>query len=106
MGGQTLGLGQRNGRARQLFKGASVTADQGGPLQEIIDGQARAKARGPAGGQDMVGPGHIIANRFRRMAAKEYGPGMAHAVGQGLRLLNRKLDVFGRDSIDQTRAVL
>jgi hypothetical protein len=40
------------------------------------------------------------------MAAKEYGPGMAHAVGQGLRLLNRKLNVFGRDSINQTRAVL
>jgi hypothetical protein len=28
----------------------------------------------------MVGSRHIIANGFWRMAAKEYGPGMAHAV--------------------------
>ena len=80
MGRQTLGLGQSNGRTSQLFKGLRITADQGGPLQEIIDGQARAKPGSAAGWQDMVGSRHIIANGFWRMAAKEYGPGMAHAV--------------------------
>ena len=45
------------------------------------------EARAAAGGQDVVGPGDIIADRLGRVAAEEHRSGMADAVEQRLRIV-------------------
>ena len=106
MGRQTFGFCQRHGGPGQLGEGIGVALDQRGALEEIIDRQARTEPSRAAGRQDVIGARHIVADSFGRMASQKDRPGMADPVRQALWLLNRELDMFRRDQIDQRRAVL
>ena len=87
-------------------KAAGVAADDRGALEEVVDRQARREARRAAGGQHVVGAGHIVADGLRGVAAEEDRAGVAHPVGQPLGLVHRELDVLGRDAVDQAGRVV
>ena len=57
-------------------------------FNEIIDRQRRREARGAAGGQCVVRPGHVVAERFGAVLAEEDGPGVADAVEVIKRLID------------------
>src|SRR3546814_10464035 len=48
----------------------------------------------------MVRPADIIAHRFRRMAAHEHRPGMAHVPEDRFGVIDRKLQMLGRKPVD------
>ena len=68
---QALGLGQTQGSRRDGGKTLRADPLDAHPLQEIVETEPRRKARGAAGRQDVVRPGDIIAERFRRIVAEE-----------------------------------
>ena len=62
-----------------------------------------AKARAAAGGQHVVRPGDIIADRFGRMAAEEHAARMADLGEQRFGIVDRELDMFGGKAVGQGR---
>ncbi len=74
-----------------------------GALQEIEDAEAGGKARAARGRQHMVGPGDIVADRFGRIAAEKDRAGVVDPLGQRLGVVERQLEMLGRDPVDQRR---
>ena len=101
MGIQPLGLGQGHGGGRDGGKTFPVATDQGSAFQKVEHAQARGEPGAACRRQNVVGPGHVVADGLRREPAEEYGTGIAYGGRQGFRLFHRKLQVLGRDAIDQ-----
>ena len=54
----------------------------------------------------MVGPRDVVADRLGRVAAEKNRPGMMHPLGQCVGLVERELEMLGRDPVDQRRRLL
>ncbi len=54
----------------------------------------------------MIRPGHVIADGFGRMAAKEDRPGVAHGICQHVRVGYRQFQMLRRDAVNQGRRSL
>src|SRR3546814_14183981 len=63
--------------------------------------QPRRKARALPGGQDVVRPRDIIADRLGRVPAKECRTRMADLLEQGLRIVHRAVDMLRREPVAQ-----
>src|SRR6516164_1608974 len=90
------------GRAERR-KARRIAADERAALEKIEDTQSGCVPRAPSRRQDMVGSGDVVANRFRRMAAEKDRSGMADPLGHRVRLVDRELQVFGGNPVDQRR---
>ena len=77
MGGQTFGIGERDGgRADGVDRGIAER-DEAGAFHEIQNGKTGGEARAAPGREDVVRPGDVIADSLGSHAAKEHGPCMA-----------------------------
>src|SRR3546814_15584375 len=63
--------------------------------------QPRRKARAAPGGQDVVRPRDIIADRLGRVPAEECRTRMADLIEQGLRIVDREFEMLGPEPVDQ-----
>ncbi len=99
MGWQAFRLGQFQRSRRERIEAIHAGTLDAHPLHEILKAEARAEARRPACRQNMVGAGHIIAQRFRRMVAKEDRTGMTDLWQQQVRVMYGEFKVLGRDLI-------
>src|SRR3546814_14562523 len=75
VGGKPLGRRERDRGRTDGRQSVRVKREEAGALHEVGDRQPARKARAAAGGQDMVGPGDIIADRLGRLATEEDRPG-------------------------------
>ena len=81
--------------------------EQRGPLQEVVDGQARGEAGAAVGRQHVVRAADVVADHLGRMGAEEDRAGMADALGQrAAASRDQQLDVLGRQAIDQRGRVV
>ena len=106
MPAKTFGIGKLDPCGRDAGKAAGVTFDRGRPLHEIDDAEPGREFRRPCRRQDMVWPGDIIADGFRRVTAKEDGAGMPDPAKPASRLANGKFQMFGGDAVGQSRHVI
>ena len=82
--------------------GASPGNDTRAIRRRKVAARERAlEARGPAGGQHVVGPGHVVAEGGAGTGADEHAAGRAHLAGERLRLLADELEVLRRDPLGQ-----
>ena len=54
----------------------------------------------------MVRSGDIITDGFRRVAAQKYRAGVMHPSRENLRILDRQLEMLGRDPVDQRQRLV
>src|SRR3546814_15953682 len=71
VGGKPLGRRERDRGRTDGRQSVRVKREEAGALHEVGDRQPARKARAAAGGQDMVGPGDITADRLGRLATEE-----------------------------------
>ena len=103
MGRKTLGIRQRLSVRSKPGEGGGVALDDRGALDEVEQGKARLEPRRPAGGQNMVRTGDIVAQRLWSISAQENRAGVPDAVGERFRDLDGELDVFRGDLVDKGR---
>eukprot|EP01022_Parablepharisma_sp_SALTPOND_P017907 TRINITY_DN290_c1_g1_i2.p1 TRINITY_DN290_c1_g1~~TRINITY_DN290_c1_g1_i2.p1 ORF type:complete len:1623 (-),score=570.02 TRINITY_DN290_c1_g1_i2:20056-24924(-) len=103
---QAFAIGQFGGDPAQRLRALFRHADHAGTLLEVIHPQRRGEARGPRGGQHVVGAGAVIAQRFGRKTPEEHGTGVTDQVGPLLRLLRRDFQVLGRDHVGNLAGLL
>ena len=96
MGGQPFGIGKGNSGGADSSQGGFVKLQEAGPLHKVQHGKPAGKARAAPGGQNVIGSGDIIANRFRRMAAKEGAACVADVGEHGVGIVDGDFDVFRR----------
>src|SRR5271166_5697947 len=77
---ERFGLAQRDGGRTQNGERASVALDEGGPLHEIEDAEARREPRRARGRQDVVRAADIVADRLRRVRPDEDRAGVVDSV--------------------------
>jgi hypothetical protein len=68
-------------------------------LAEVVDPQRPRESGRPVGGQHVVGPGDVVADRRRRQRPAEHGAGVADAVEQRDSVLDQQLEVLGGDGV-------
>ena len=77
-----------------------VVLDDVDAAQEGLHRQAAGVPRAAAGGQDVVGPGAVVAQRHRRPGADEDRPGVAHARRDLAGVAGLDLQVLGGVGVD------
>src|SRR5690606_39441615 len=68
---QPFAMGEGGGNAPECLSAGLRHFDQAGALLEVVYAQGRGKPRRAGGGQYMVGPGTVIAERFRSVRPQE-----------------------------------
>src|SRR5215208_7703637 len=72
MGGQILGLRQRDDVTRNIFQGGLVVLDKVDALEERLNGQSAGMAGTAGRRQHMVGTGAVVAEADRSVRSDEY----------------------------------
>src|SRR5699024_8752851 len=96
VGGQALGVGERDHGGRDLLEGRLVVVHHVDTAQERLHAQPRGVPGGAGGGQDVVGAGRVVPERDGRVGADEDRAGVADAGGVGGRIPGLDLEVLGR----------
>ncbi|CAM5744458.1 hypothetical protein SALBM311S_07709 [Streptomyces alboniger] len=76
------------------------------PRRKDWTAEARGVAGAAAGGQDVVGPGGVVAERDRRPGPDEDRARVAHPVGHQGRVRRLDLQVFGAVRVDHPQALV
>ena len=105
---QALGLGQRDHARPQGAQRARRAAHDVDVLAEVVGPQRRGEARRAIGGQDVVGPGDVVAQAGRRPVADEDGTGVLHVLQHGVALFvgHHELQVLGRDGVGDRQSLV
>ena len=103
MGVQPLGARETHGGRSDRGKRGFVAADEGGAFHEVEHPESGGETRAAGGRQNVVGAGDVIADRFGGMAPQENSPGMANAFRKIVGLVDRELQMFRGDAVDQRR---
>src|SRR5262245_39458760 len=69
--GKTLAARELGRHFSEARGGLARDADDARSLLEVIDAERRGKTRRARSGQHVVGPGTVVAERFRAFAAKK-----------------------------------
>ena len=94
--GEAFGFGEQHRFRSEGAERFLIVLLHGDELDEVVDAQAAAHARGAAGGQSVIGAGDVIAHGLRGPAADENGTGVLDPI---------KIDggvngeVFGRETV-------
>ena len=96
----------RRARARRRAGASRAAASSGKDTRAIrrrnVRGErALGEARGAAGGQHVVGPGDVVAERRAGARADEDAARARHAIGQRLGLVADQLEVLGRELLGE-----
>ena len=75
-------------------------------LEEVVDPERAGEAGRAVGGQHVVGPGEVVADRRRRVGAAEHGAGVAHERQQRLGVGDEQLEVLGGDGVGDVDGLL
>src|SRR5438309_110328 len=61
---ETLRFGQRHRRRADLGERGGIGSNPGGAVEEVVDREARGKARRTAGRQNVIWAGNVVAHRL------------------------------------------
>src|SRR5690554_2341960 len=92
---QAFALCQGHRHRTQGLRASMRDMDQAGTLLEIINAQRRRKSRCARCGQNVIGAGTVIAQRFGAVWSKENGACMADQVGPLLWVFGQDFKVLG-----------
>lgn len=106
MGGQVLGLGECDDVMGDVGERVARVVDDVDAAQEGLDGEPRGVAGAPAGRQDVVGAGAVVAERDRRVRAHEDRARVADPGGDGGGVGGLDLQVLGAVRVDDPQALL
>ena len=93
---QPFGVGERRRRRRPAARPPRRHALIGRPAHEVERRQPGVRARQPAGGQHVVGAGHVVAERHRARLADEDRAGIAQRASTASGSAHREQQVLGR----------
>ncbi|ENN87541.1 hypothetical protein RHSP_44317 [Rhizobium freirei PRF 81] len=103
---QPLGIGERDRRRPECTKLLRPEPQDRGALDEVKHRKAGGEACGAGRRQHMVRAADIIADHFRRVSADEDGAGVADTGEQRLGIVDRKLQMLGRDAVGKRNGLL
>lgn len=95
MGGQVLGYREGVDAGGEGLEAFLVVFDDFDRLHEGVHAEACGEAGGAAGGQHVVGAGHVVAQRHRGVRTAEDGTGVLDALDDRIGILGLNLKVFG-----------
>ena len=96
---QALCLCKAQGSRGQRGEAFGARALHAHAFQEVIKAKAGGEPRRPAGWQNVVRAGDIVAKRFRRVVPQEHCAGMADLRQHGIGIGDSELDVLGRNAV-------
>ena len=77
MGAQSFGFSEGDGGGADLAQRGLSARHPRGAFQKVEDRQAGCEPRGAAGGENVVGTSHVIAQSLGAVRAEEDGAGVA-----------------------------
>jgi len=103
---QPLRFGETDRGRGERRKARRVATDERSALQEIENPETGGKARAAGGWKNMVGPRNVVADRLGSVAAEKNRSRMMDPLGQRVGLVERELEMLGRDPVDQRRRLV
>src|SRR5215831_5563573 len=80
--------------------------DHAQTLHEVFRAEGGGETGGAAGGEHVVGPGHVVAYHLGRVAAEEHRARVAHAREQHLGLGHLELEMLRSEKVDDLHRLL
>src|SRR5712692_807247 len=99
-------LGKAHGSLAKHLKVAAVEAQHAASLEESVDTQRRAKARGTRGRERVVGAGSIVTERHGRIGSHENRAGILDLRGQPGGIVGHDQQMLGRKVVGEMNSLL
>ncbi len=99
--GQAFAVGQHAGDTAELLRALGADLDDAGALDEVVHPQRRGEPGRARSGQDMVGPGAVVAERLGGVGAEKQRASVLERGHILMRVLRGNLQVFRRDTVGQ-----
>ena len=93
-------LGKVGDAALNLAQSLAGVVDKAGFLDEIVHAQRAREPRSAAGGQGVVRPGKVIAQRLGHILAEEDAARVLHRVENRKRVIHADFQMLRRDDVD------